>query len=452
METECIFGGRRTYFVGLELISVWYCILTCICCLLDMNHSGKRRPTSIDDSSGRSNKNPKFGDDSNVFDFGTARASSSFVGEGFDFGNRPTAGSGAGPSSRTRCEGVGLVDGGSPSIFLYMKCNDDDIKLSKISPFTICKAIDGICGSVQQVKPLKNGQLLIKVNDKSQADKLLRCTNLVNNQYQITVSMASRLNSTQGVIYADELRCVSDSVLLKNFEQFGVYKVQRLNKGPDKTPTALLVLTFNKPQLPFDIAAGYLNYRIRPYYPRPFQCFKCFKFSHGQNECRVVASICRHCGESGHLFSDCEKLAKCANCSLDHGATDKDCPKYKDEVNIIKMKVDQRITMAEAKRLYNASSGRTYTGATAVTSVGAVPNATVAGPGKTVLINQATPDKDNSIRVWCLVKEVFKIFEDDLNMKSKISLLSKLINKTGVAVGADIVHVLDSDGAFIFGV
>ena len=74
--------------------------------------------------------------------------------------------------------------------------------------------------------------------------------------------MASRLNSTQGVIYADELRCV-----LKNFEQFGVYKVQRLNKGPDKTPTALLVLTFNKPQLPFDIAIGYLSYRIRPYYP-----------------------------------------------------------------------------------------------------------------------------------------------------------------------------------------
>ena len=83
-----------------------------------MNYSGIRRPTSID-SGGRSNKNSRFGDDSNVFDFGTARNNSSFVGEGFEFGNKPTAGSGAGTFSRTTCEGIWLVDGGSPPFLIY---------------------------------------------------------------------------------------------------------------------------------------------------------------------------------------------------------------------------------------------------------------------------------------------------------------------------------------------
>ena len=127
------------------------------------------------------------------------------------------------------------------SIFLYMKCLDERINLGKINPFKLAKSVDGICGNVCQVKPLRNGQLLIEVKDKSQADKLLKCKTFVDDQYEVVVSLADKLNCSKGVIYAEELLDVGVGVILENFKQFGVSGVRRLNKGPDRSPTALLV-------------------------------------------------------------------------------------------------------------------------------------------------------------------------------------------------------------------
>ena len=49
------------------------------------------------------------------------------------------------------------------SLFLYMKCLEERIKFGRINPFKLAnvKFIDGVCGTVNQVKPLRDGQLLI---------------------------------------------------------------------------------------------------------------------------------------------------------------------------------------------------------------------------------------------------------------------------------------------------
>ena len=326
-----------------------------------------------------------------------------------------------------------------------MKCVNDT-NLSKLSPFVICKVIDGICGNVQQVKPLKNGQLLIKVNSQSQAEKLLRCKSILDNRYAVSVSPAEQLNSSKGVIYADELRLTSESELLQNFGPSGVTKVQRLNKGPDKTATALLVLTFSASILPYDVKAGYSSYRVRPYYPRPFQCFKCFKYGHGQDQCRVEDRLCRHCGESGHDHTACSSLAKCVNCSLDHGSTDRSCPKYKDEVNIIKLRVDRRITMAEAKRIYTATPNGSE--AVGVPTLPVPFSAAVdSDRPQSVSIGQAKLAVDNKARVWSFVREVIRVSDANKSaVKTKASKLAKLINEYGIAVGANIEKFSASDG------
>ena len=77
------------------------------------------------------------------------------------------------------------------------------------------------------------------------------------------------------MLYAEELLGVEVEALLRDFRDCCVCHVRRLNSGPDRKPTALLVLTFYSAVLPVDVKVGYMIYKIRKFYPRPLQGFRC---------------------------------------------------------------------------------------------------------------------------------------------------------------------------------
>ena len=66
--------------------------------------------------------------------------------------------------------------------------------------------------------------------------------------------------------------------------------------------------------------------------PKVIQCFKCQKFGHNFYECKEKESTCLRCG-GDHRHSSCSILreqAKCANCSGNHAANFKGCPKFRE--------------------------------------------------------------------------------------------------------------------------
>ena len=132
----------------------------------------------------------------------------------------------------------------------------------------------------------------------------------------------------------------------------GVTAVRRLNKGPEKVPTPPLVLSFSG-VLPKSIKIGYAIVRVRPFYPRPFQCFKCYRFGHGVEWCRFLAAVCRNCGGQGHIGSHCGAASHCINCDGSHQAMSMDCPKFREEVSITKIKVDRGVSFLEAREVFD---------------------------------------------------------------------------------------------------
>ena len=86
--------------------------------------------------------------------------------------------------------------------------------------------------------------------------------------------------------------------------------------------------------------------------PNPLRCLKCQRFGHGHNTCRGCET-CFRCGEEGHDGKSCQKDPMCKNCKGDHMSSSKQCPIWKKEKEILKVKTEKKITYPEAKRIVN---------------------------------------------------------------------------------------------------
>lgn len=116
--------------------------------------------------------------------------------------------------------------------------------------------------------------------------------------------------------------------------------------------TAALQLTINSPNEPKNIKIAYMNVLTRPFYPRPRRCYKCFNFGHIALTCSAK-QLCYRCGDNFH-GDTCEKASKCTNCKTnEHYSTSNKCPLWIKKTEIIKLKVDSKITFEEARKTIN---------------------------------------------------------------------------------------------------
>ncbi|GFW33141.1 RNA-directed DNA polymerase from mobile element jockey [Trichonephila clavipes] len=221
-------------------------------------------------------------------------------------------------------------------------------KLSNASPFLISKAVQGSAGSVKSIKKLPSRDLLIET--QAQSINLLQCTNLSN--IPITATPHKTLNSSKGVIYCPDLIPLPDFEIEEELASQGVEAVKRKTYIKDgKTVTSpLFIITFSKHTLPENILIGYLNVKIRPYFPNPLRCFRCQSYGHGTASCRGIAT-CNKCSSTEHATEACTtEWRKCANCKGEHAAYSKICPKWQQEKEIQRIKVLENISYSEAKK------------------------------------------------------------------------------------------------------
>ena len=178
-----------------------------------------------------------------------------------------------------------------------IKRNDGDFL--KTSPFLIQKAIQSIVGEPKNIKKLCSGELLIELQNQSQASNSKKCNLLAN--IPITVSVHRSLNSCKEVISEPDLQHVPETEMLENLKDQSITDVHRITmpKNGYKLPTKHTILTINSPKLPKSIKARYLKGPIRPYIPNSLHCFKCQRFGHSKTSCRRNIT-CDRCSAVGH--------------------------------------------------------------------------------------------------------------------------------------------------------
>ena len=100
---------------------------------------------------------------------------------------------------------------------------------------------------------------------------------------------------------------------------------------------------------PSQINVGFLIRDTKVYIPKPQHCLSCQKYGHSKRHWKNQPK-CAKCGQAGHDDHECEKEAKCANCNGDHPAYTRNCPKWKIEKDIIKVKYQKSILFYKARQ------------------------------------------------------------------------------------------------------
>ena len=269
--------------------------------------------------------------------------------------------------------------------FLLVKGTDNERPLSKLSPFAVNKAIVAVLGSDPcNMKKLRNGDILVELDKENQSSKLLKTTKLnltMDHVIPITVSPHYNLNTKKGVIRCPDIKDCSDEEILDGLKDEGVIKLDRILVFRDgqRKPTGTFILTFQSQTLPKYIRVGYYRVAVSQFIPNPIRCYKCQKFGHTKFNCRKN-EVCTKCGQEDHTdYQECRNEAKCVNCQGKHASNDKECPKWKEEKEIQRIKAERGISYTEAKKqmdIFNSVKS-TYAQAAAATKP-VVKTATIA--------------------------------------------------------------------------
>ena len=172
---------------------------------------------------------------------------------------------------------------------------------------------------------------------------------------RVKVSPHRSLNSKKGVLWCRELDTVSLTEIKEELASQQVTEVKRISvtRAGKKENTHTYILTFGTSDLPTKIKVGYLSVPIKPYIPNPLRCFRCQRFGHHRDQCRSP-EVCGKCGNTDHSKEHCDVDPACVNCKGKHEASSKNCPSWKKEKEISRIKTERNLPYPQARKVYES--------------------------------------------------------------------------------------------------
>lgn len=303
------------------------------------------------------------------------------------------------------------VTSGHWAAWLVVEAVDASRPLSALSPFAVQKGFSGLAGPLKTVKRLRNGTFLVECQSKKQSEKLTKATTFVDRP--VKVSPHKGLNSSKGVIRCPDLKGVSEVEIRDELKSQGVVEVRRamFRKDGNLVPTNTIFLTFCTPDLPQAIKVGYLRVKVALYVPSPLRCFKCQKFGHVRDRC-PGEEMCGACAQAAH-DGPCRNPVRCANCKGEHPSSSRDCPVWKTEEAIQRVKTENKISFFEARKLVTPNDQTMKTFAEAVKSkevrsMGCQTDLSCFGDDIPGLKITPKPTKEKSVNIQTDMKNIAK--------------------------------------------
>lgn len=248
-------------------------------------------------------------------------------------------------------------------IYLRLSSKKEGDLLPK-NPFIVSKSIQQLCGKIENAYVENKGtSMVLKVRSRKQAATLLKMTQLFD-KTQIVITEHPTRNRVKGIVSCSQSLNCTEEELKEGLKDQGVIDIRRFN-GKDRKPTATMELTYSGTVLPQYAYFGFTRATVRPYTPAPMLCYKCYKYGHTKTRCQA-AEACRNCSKEHTITLDkdnktiCNQPPFCVNCAGAHSPTDKKCPKFVEEQEIVKIRSEMDVSFGEARRIFNARHLQSY--------------------------------------------------------------------------------------------
>ncbi|XP_056270945.1 uncharacterized protein LOC130194087 [Pseudoliparis swirei] len=223
--------------------------------------------------------------------------------------------------------------------------------MKKISPFVLTTALANKIGEIMYAKVLSDGNLLVRCANEEQLEKALGLKEIVKMKVLSTGRVGAQKGGGKGVITGVPVS-VDMEELKRNLKGGAIVNAQRMKMTREgvKMDSESVLIEFEEKNVPNKVFLGYLSYPVRVYVPKPLRCFKCQRFGHIANNCKEKRR-CARCG-GDHEYGKCGTgtQPQCCNCGGAHSVAYGGCEVMRRETEIQKVRVERRITYAEAVR------------------------------------------------------------------------------------------------------
>ena len=208
---------------------------------------------------------------------------------------------------------------------------------------------------IMEIKPQGRYRVVVYFNSYLHANEFL---DSLFDQKQGTSSSIPQYHLTTKVMLKSVDTEFSDDELRKHLitpEKLAITQIHRFNKreiteeGVIYSPTKSVLVTFRSQTLPSKIFLYHTSLLFDLFKERPLQCRQCYKYGHSLKYCKSQ-ECCAKCADK-HPSSQCTATSiKCVLCGAQHRAYDRACIKFKEELVLLQLMQEQRISRYEAKR------------------------------------------------------------------------------------------------------
>lgn len=235
--------------------------------------------------------------------------------------------------------------------------DEENPSLVGISPFVVARGVKNAVGDYEDSRSEMDGaRYVVKVRGNNKMQKLLKMKCLSDGT-KVKVVEHAQLNFTKVVISAPEVAHMTEDEILEELADQHVTEVRRLSKkvSPSSRLASVLVLRIHKPTAPQYITVGLVRKPTRPFYPRPTRCFNCLEYGHIGKNCKKNRR-CQNCCNTWH-DEVCNRPTFCLHCNQDHSINSPLCRKFKEEQEIVRIRIQLDVPFSQARRIFSEQRG-----------------------------------------------------------------------------------------------
>ena len=253
--------------------------------------------------------------------------------------------------------GISIPDEDARHVYIRCKDQSDRLALKKLNSFDKGDEVSRIVeGEYEWHRSLPSGPILVVCKDATQVTKLLNVNTFLG--VPVETEVAYNFNTVQGVISDPSICDMPMETIKEKLKSQHVVNVRPIYSGTDRTKTNYVAISFRLKKLPRRIFLGRERHNVSPYRVYANQCTNCWWFGHKAVKC-TRPQVCKRCakkGELDHNYESCTLVNgnfNCKNCNGNHTADDKDCPAWRKQSAVAKIRSNYQVSFKRAVDIYN---------------------------------------------------------------------------------------------------